>query len=131
MSELLAAHDERWRRLDIDGLAELWEGAGVPVYIGEEYPAPLIGRAALGRHWSRIGSRLRAADVRTELLVATEPVPAVAVVTARCEWAFITVEDPAPHRGSSWLTLVLARKDDRWRCLHYAESPASALPGHE
>ncbi|WP_233213377.1 hypothetical protein [Mycobacterium hubeiense] len=64
VADLVRDYDERWTRLDFDGLADLWERDGPqPVYMGEEYAAPLIGNDELDRHWERIAGRIKAASV--------------------------------------------------------------------
>ena len=53
-------YDKRWSSLDFVGLADLWERDDPqPIYVGDEYAAPLIGATSwtgTGRAW-RAGSR--------------------------------------------------------------------------
>jgi hypothetical protein len=60
LEELVREHDNCWTTLDFDGLSQLWErDSPRPVYLGDEYAAPLVGADELDRHWARVGSRIK------------------------------------------------------------------------
>jgi hypothetical protein len=64
LHELVSEHDKRFSALDFAGVADLWEHhRPQPVYLGDEYPGPLIGADELDRHWARVSSRVKAAAV--------------------------------------------------------------------
>ena len=68
MSDLIREYDKLWSSLDFVGLADLWERGGPqPIYVGDEYAAPLIGTDDLDRHWARVASRVKAASVSSAL----------------------------------------------------------------
>ncbi|HYP92568.1 MAG TPA: hypothetical protein VER34_05210, partial [Mycobacterium sp.] len=62
LTDLVRDYDKRWSRLDFIGLTDLWERDDPqPIYVGDEYAAPLIGDDQLDRHWARVAGRLKAA----------------------------------------------------------------------
>ncbi|HTX97887.1 MAG TPA: hypothetical protein VME67_25445 [Mycobacterium sp.] len=97
-------------------------GSLQPVYIGDEYPTPLIGVEQLDRHWARIGSRLKCASVSSRLWSAD----ALAGGQARCvllsRWSFIGTESDYAHSGTSWTTWLLTPHRDTYRIFHHMES---------
>ena len=128
LQALLAIHDEMWRKLDFAGLAGLWDvQEGTPVYVGDEYPAPVMGWSDLGRHFGRLGGRLNAAGMSSTLLEAHSIAENVAVAVYLADWTLTTVESPDEHRGQRWVSAVLRRGADGWRFLHVAESPAYGI----
>ncbi len=68
VSDLVREYDKLWSSLDFVGLADLWERDDPqPIYVGDEYAAPLIGNDELDRHWARVASRLKSASVSSTL----------------------------------------------------------------
>src|SRR6201991_3726437 len=68
IADLVGEYDKRWSSLDFVGLADLWvRDDPQPIYVGDEYAAPLIGADELDRHWARVASRLKAASVSSTL----------------------------------------------------------------
>ena len=66
--ELVRDYDKQWSGLDFVGVSELWvRDAPQPIYVGDEYAAPLIGADELDRHWARIAGRLKAVSVSSTL----------------------------------------------------------------
>src|ERR1700761_7982940 len=52
LTALISEYDQKWLALDFAGVAGLWvRDSPQPIYIGDEYPTPLIGAEALDRHW--------------------------------------------------------------------------------
>jgi hypothetical protein len=120
---LVREYDEKWSALDIAGVAGLWERDNPqPVYIGDEYPMPLIGVEDLDRHWARIGSRLKRASVSSQLWSAD----ALAGGLARClllsRWSFTGIESDITRTGASWITWLLIARGDKYRIFHHMES---------
>jgi ketosteroid isomerase-like protein len=120
---LVREYDEKWSALDIAGVAGLWERDNPrPVYIGDEYPTPLIGVEGIDRHWARIGSRLKRASVSSQLWSAD----ALAGDLARClllsRWSFTGTESDVAHTGASWITWLLTAQGDKYRIFHHMES---------
>src|SRR4029450_6661260 len=55
VTDLVREYDKLWSTLDFVGLADLWERDDPqPIYVGDEYAAPLIGTDDLDRHWARV-----------------------------------------------------------------------------
>jgi hypothetical protein len=131
---LVSEYDEKWSALDIAGVADLWEReARQPVYIGDEYAAPLVGVDELDRHWARIASRLKCASVSSRLWSAD----ALDSRLARCilfsRWSFTAIgsdpETDTVHAGASWITWLLTarnlggeRGENKYRIFHHMES---------
>ena len=68
LTDLVRDYDKHWSSLDFACLADLWvRDEPQPIYVGDEYAAPLIGTDELDRHWARVGGRLKAASVSSTL----------------------------------------------------------------
>jgi len=125
LSRLLDRQDQLWQALDFAALSGLWDAAeGRPVYIGDEYPAPIVGWQDLARHWAKLGGRLHSALMRSTLFEARRLTDDIAVAVFLAEWQLVAVESPERHTGQRWVTAVLRRRDGAWRIVHHAESPA-------
>jgi hypothetical protein len=123
VTELVCEYDKRWSSLDFVGLAELWETRGpTPVYLGDEYAAPLIGIDELDRHWARVASRIKAASMSSTLhsFDVVDDLVARAVLLSR--WRLTGRQSDFVHQGASWITWLLVRRDDRYRIVHHMES---------
>jgi hypothetical protein len=122
---LIAEHDSCWCRCDFDGIADLWDpGDKELVYIGEEYSEPLYGEAALQRHWGRLGGRIRAAEMSTEVIAVRELSPDLALLVLRAEWSLRAVESDERRAGCSWITALARRRVGGWRFVHQMEASA-------
>ena len=68
VSDLVQEYDKCWSGLDFVALADLWvRDDPQPIYVGDEYAAPLIGADELDRHWARVAGRLKSASVTSTL----------------------------------------------------------------
>ena len=122
---VLAEHDRLWQALDFAGVASLWDlEEGVPIYVGDEYAAPVVGWQDLNRNFGRLGGRLREAAMRSTLLEAHRAGSDLAIAVYLLEWSLATVESPERRSGQRWVSAVLRRVGDEWRFIHNAESPA-------
>ena len=132
IGSLLDEHDRLWRCLDFAGLAGLWDRAeGMPIYVGDEYPGPVIGWQDLERHFGRLGGRLREADVATRLMAAHGIAADLALAVVLLEWSYSTVESADRLGGQRWVSCLLRRTAVGWRFVHYAESPAYGIDPEE
>ena len=126
VSDLVREYDKRWSSLDFLGLADLWERDDPqPIYVGDEYAAPLIGADELDRHWARIASRLKAAAVTSTLhecdvLDDTGDTLVRALLLSR--WTLTGRETDVQRTGASWITWLLVRRGERYRIFHQMES---------
>ncbi len=110
--------------MDVRGLAELWDAEEpMPIYMGEEYAGPVVGWPDLNRHFSRVAARLQAAAVQSTPVRVDEPAAGVTRVVLLSEWALTGIESTVPRRGRSWVSVILRRRDEVWRLVHYMEAP--------
>jgi ketosteroid isomerase-like protein len=123
IEDVLRRHDEAWSRLDVDAIAELWDRAFSPVYIGDEYREPVLGWNELSRHFGRIGARLSSAHWSSRLVALRQPAPDLVLATLLVSWTLLGVESDMERRGNSWWTMLMRRTDVGWRFLHQAETP--------
>jgi hypothetical protein len=123
LTDLVRDYDKQWSTLDFVGLADLWERDDPqPIYVGDEYAAPLIGTDELDRHWSRVAGRLKAASVsstRHEFDVVDDTVVRALLLS---RWRLTSRESDVERPGSSWITWLLVRRGERYRIFHQMES---------
>lgn len=125
IARLLGRHDECWARLDFEGLGALWDAdEEAPVYVGEEYAAPVVGWGDLHRHWARLAGRLRRARVFSTLRLVKRIGPETALAVVEVDWEFLGRGSEVTHAGRNWVTAVLRDGATGWRFVHWAESPA-------
>jgi hypothetical protein len=120
---LVSEYDQKWCALNIAGVADLWErDSPQPIYIADEYAAPLVGADELDRHWARVASRLKRASVASRLCSADELPGAVARCVLLSRWSFTGQESEVTHSGTSWITWLLVPRGDRYLVFHHAET---------
>jgi hypothetical protein len=125
LAALLHAYAAAWGAVDFAAAAGCWDAADPePVYVGLEYPAPLIGWADLDRHWARLGARVKAAALAWEDVQVRIAAPGLAAVVALSVWEVESVESPTRHHGQSWVSLLARRRAEGWRICQFVESPA-------
>jgi hypothetical protein len=122
LTDLVREFDKRWSNLDFVGLSDLWEhDTPEPIYVGDEYPAPIRGADALDRHWARVGSRVKAASVSSSVhacdVLSDEIVRAVLLSRWR-----LTGREGVERSGSSWITWFLVRRPWQYRIFHQMEA---------
>jgi hypothetical protein len=123
VADLVCEYDKRWSSLDFVGLSELWESHHpTPVYLGDEYAAPLTGIDELDRHWARVASRVKAATVSSTLHSFDLVDDSVARAVLLSRWQLVGRESDFVHVGASWITWLLIRRGDSLRIFHQMES---------
>ena len=123
VSDLVREYDKRWSSLDFLGLADLWvRDDPQPIYIGDEYAAPLIGADELDRHWGRVAGRLKAASVSSTLRECDAVDDTVVRALLLSRWSLTGREADAARTGASWITWLLVRRGGRYRIFHQMES---------
>jgi hypothetical protein len=123
LSDLVHAYDQCWSSLDLLGLADLWvRDAPQPIYVGDEYAAPLIGADELDRHWARVAARLKAASVSSSLHEFDVVDDTVVRALLLSRWRLTGRDAAAERTGASWVTWLLVRRADRYRIFHQMES---------
>ncbi len=123
LADLVRDYDKRWCGLDFVGLGDLWERDDPqPIYVGDEYAAPLIGTDELDRHWARIAGRLKAATVSSTLHEFDVVDDTVVRALLLSRWRLTSRESDVEHTGASWVTWLLVRRGERYRIFHQMES---------
>jgi hypothetical protein len=123
VSDLVRDYDECWSSLDFVGLADLWERDDPqPIYLGDEYAAPLVGNDELDRHWARVASRVKMASMSSTLHAFDVVDNAVVRAVLLSRWRLTGRESNFEHTGTSWITWVLIRRGKQYRIVHHMES---------
>ena len=126
IADLVREYDKRWSSLDFVGLADLWvRDDPRPIYVGDEYAAPLIGADELDRHWARIASRLKAASVTSTLHecdTVDDSNRQVVRALLLSRWTLTGRETDVQRSGASWVTWLLVRRGEEYRIFHQMES---------
>lgn len=123
LAELVSNHDKRWSSLDFGGVAQLWEHQRpLPIYLGDEYPAPLIGADELDRHWARVSSRVKSASVSSTLQAFDVVDEAIVRAVVCSRWRLTNRESDLERTGASWITWLLVRRGEQYRIFHHMES---------
>lgn len=123
LSELVRDYDRCWSSLDFGRVSDLWvRDAPQPIYVGDEYAAPLIGSDDLDRHWARIAGRLKAASVSSTLHEFDVVDDTVVRALLLSRWRLTGRESDVERVGASWVTWLLVRRDGRYRIFHQMES---------
>jgi hypothetical protein len=123
LADLVAEHDKRWSSLDFVGVAQLWEhGSPQPIYLGDEYAAPLVGADELDRHWARVSSRLKAASISSTLQTFDVVYDAIVRAVLLSRWRLTGRESDLERSGTSWIIWLLIRRAEQYRIFHQMES---------
>ena len=123
LNDLVRDYDQRWSSLDFVGLGDLWEHRDPsPIYVGDEYAAPLIGDDELDSHWARVASRLKAASVSSRLHAYDVVDDTVVRALLLSRWRLTGRDADVERTGASWITWLLVRRGDRYRIFHQMES---------
>jgi hypothetical protein len=123
LTDLVRDYDKRWSSLDLLGLAELWERDDPqPIYVGDEYAAPLIGNDQLDRHWARVAGRLKSASVSSTLHEYDDVDDTVVRALLLSRWSLTGRDADVQRTGASWITWLLVRRGGRYRIFHQMES---------
>lgn len=123
LAVLVRDYDKRWCALDFIGLADLWvRDQPQPIYVGDEYAAPLIGADELDRHWSRVAGRLKAASVSSVLHEYDVVDDMVVRALLLSRWRLTGRESDVARPGTSWVTWLLVRRGQRFQIFHQMES---------
>jgi hypothetical protein len=123
LTDLVRQYDARFSSLDFAGVSDLWERSSPrPIYLADEYPAPLIGSNELDRHWARVSSRLKAAQVSSRLHSFDVVNDATVRAVLFSRWRLTGRESDLERAGTSWVTWLLVRRDRQYRIVHHMEA---------
>jgi hypothetical protein len=121
--DLVRDYDKQWSALNFIALSQLWEQSEPsPIYVGDEYAAPLIGNDELDRHWARVAGRLKAASVTSTLHEFDVVDDSVVRALLLSRWRLTARETDDERTGASWVTWFLVRRRGRYRIFHQMES---------
>jgi hypothetical protein len=114
---------KHWSDLDFIALADLWERDDPqPIYVRDEYAAPLIGTDDLDRHWARVAARLKGASVSSALHEFDVVRDTIVRALLLSRWRLLGRGAAVEHTGTSWITWLLVRRGQRYRIFHQMES---------
>jgi hypothetical protein len=123
LTDLVRDYDNYWSSLDFTCLADLWERDDPqPIYVGDEYAAPLIGNDQLDRHWARVAGRLKSASVSSTLHEYDVVDDTVVRALLLSRWSLTGRDADVQRTGASWITWLLVRRGGRYRIFHQMES---------
>jgi hypothetical protein len=123
LTELVRDHDKCWSSLDFVALVHLWERSEPqPIYVGDEYAAPLIGDDQLDRHWARVAARVKSATVSSTLYEYDVIDDTVVRALVLSRWSLTGRESDVERTGASWITWLLVRRGGGYRIFHQMES---------
>jgi hypothetical protein len=123
LTDLVRDYDKQWSSLNFACLADLWERDDPqPIYVGDEYAAPLIGTDELDRHWARVAGRLKVASVSSTLHEFDVVDDTVVRALLLSRWRLIGTDADVERTGTSWITWLLVRRGERYRIFHQMES---------
>lgn len=126
LADMVRAYDRQWSTLNATGIADFWvTDRPQPIYVGDEYAAPLIGSDELDRHWARVGSRLKAASVSSVLHEYDVVDDSVVRALLLSRWRLTGREADGERAGASWITWFLVRRGEGFcglRIFHQTES---------
>jgi hypothetical protein len=123
LRDLVRNYDKYWSSLDFACLADLWERTGAPpIYLGDEYAAPLVGNDELDRHWARVASRVKTATMSSALHAFDALDDSVVRAVLLSRWRLTSRESDFEHCGASWITWLLIRRGEQYRIVHHMES---------
>lgn len=129
LSDFLDAYFVAWNKYDVPAMTALWDqGEEKPIYLAEECE-PHIGWPAILRYW---GVDRSAAErlLTWRDLTAVAAAPDVAIAFFHCNWSTYLPGNrlyPKPFGGPVRISMVLRRKPEGWRAIHYVEAPLASL----
>ncbi|HET9428907.1 MAG TPA: nuclear transport factor 2 family protein [Allosphingosinicella sp.] len=129
LSDFLDAYFAAWNIYDVQRMRALWDTQEEQaVYLAEECE-PHVGWQAIERYWGV--DRSKAERLLTwRDLTAIEAGPGVAIAFFHCNWSTYLPGNrlyPKPFGGPVRISMVLRRKDEGWRAIHYVEAPLASL----
>lgn len=129
LTDFLDAYFDAWNVYDQTRMKALWDGDESDVlYLAEECE-PHIGWAAIDSYWGV--DRTKAERLLTwHDLHAVQAGPDVAIAFFHCNWSTYLPGNrlyPKPFGGPVRICMVLRRKADGWKAIHYVEAPLASL----
>ena len=124
ITAFLAAYEKAYNNQDYRALKSMWLDDGNPIYMAEEVPFPLYGKARMDKYFDPApGKRVlggidnKYSEVRAKYLT-----PTISVATYRLDWDIKLTGMPAIH-GWDRAMAVFVKAGDSWKMTAYTEAP--------
>ena len=124
IDEFLQAYAEAYNNQDYRAVKAMWFDDGMPIYMAEEVPFPLYGKARMDNYFNPVPGRriLDGIDNTYSEVRAKYLTPDIAVATYRLDYDIKLVGMPAAH-GWDRVMAVFRKANDGWKLTAYAEAP--------
>ena len=120
----LAEYEKTYNDQNYRKLKSMWVADGNPVYMAEEVPFPLYGKARLDNYLNPVPGKkiLEGIDNKYSEVRAKYVAPNVAVATYRLDYDLKLIGMPAMH-GWDRVMAVFVLGESGWKMSAYAEAP--------
>ena len=120
----LAEYEDAYNNQDYGKVKSMWVDDGNPIYMAEEVPFPLYGKARMDNYFNPVpGKRiLEGIDNKYSEVRAKYVAPNVAVATYRLDYDIKLVGMNASH-GWDRVMAVFVQDERGWKISAYAEAP--------
>ena len=124
ITEFLAEYENVYNNQDYRALKAMWSDDDNPIYMAEEVPFPLYGKARLDNYMNPVPGKkiLEGIDNKYSEVRAKFVADNVAVATYRLDYDIKLVGMPAMH-GWDRVMAVFVNSNDGWKISAYTESP--------
>jgi ketosteroid isomerase-like protein len=124
ISAFLAEYEKAYNNQDYRTVKSMWLDDGNPIYMAEEVPFPLFGKARMGNYFNPMPGRriLDGIDNKYSKVRAKYLSPTIAVATYRLDYDIKLVGRPASH-GWDRAMAVFVKDGDNWKMTAYTEAP--------
>ena len=124
ITAFLAAYEYAYNNQNYRELKSMWSGDGNPIYMAEEVPFPLYGKARLDNYLNPVPGKkiLEGIDNKYSEVRAKYVGPDIAVATYRLDYDLKLVGMPAVH-GWDRAMAVFVKEDGQWKITAYTEAP--------
>jgi ketosteroid isomerase-like protein len=123
------AYAQAWKEKDFAALKALWDpDVAEPIYVPEETDR-VVGWDALDRYWSDCEQALDLvrAEPRELLVQRITADSALASFAMQAQWLAVGEKEPGSNPDVR-VSMILRRRPDGWKLVHYVEAPFGALP---
>ena len=124
ITAFLAEYESAYNDQDYRAVKGMWLDDGNPIYMAEEVPFPLYGKARLDNYFNPMPGRriLDGIDNKYSEIRAKYLSPTIAVATYRLDYDIKLVGRPASH-GWDRAMAVFVKAGDSWKMTAYTEAP--------
>lgn len=124
IAAFLAEYEKAYNNQDYRTVKSMWLDDGNPIYMAEEVPFPLFGKARMDNYFNPMPGRriLDGIDNKYSKVRAKYLSPTIAVATYRLDYDIKLVGRPASH-GWDRAMAVFVKDGDNWKMTAYTEAP--------